>query len=171
MGLRLDDTFISKSVLMMLKRNSMSIVYKKVWWTLIGWKGNRMARKSQCTDPNIVPRSWNTLLKIFFFFLMWTIFKVFIEFVTILLLFYVVVFWLPGMWILAPWPGIESTPPILEGPLDHQRSLWKAHNKWPLAILIWPFRGFPPVILSPFDRPITNVMTCNLYRLFVLPHE
>ena len=37
-----------------------------------------------------------------FFFLMWTIFKVFIEFVTILLLFYVVVFWLPGMWILAP---------------------------------------------------------------------
>ena len=61
-----------------------------------------MARKNQCTDPNIVPRSWNTLLKTFFFFLMWTIFKVFIEFITILLLFYVVVFWLPGMWILAP---------------------------------------------------------------------
>ena len=30
----------------------------------------------------------------FFFFLMWTIFKVFIEFVTMLLLFYVLVFWL-----------------------------------------------------------------------------
>ena len=29
-----------------------------------------------------------------FFFLMWTIFKVFIEFVTTLLLFYVLVFWL-----------------------------------------------------------------------------
>ena len=28
------------------------------------------------------------------FFLMWTIFKVFIEFVTMLLLFYVLVFWL-----------------------------------------------------------------------------
>ena len=28
-----------------------------------------------------------------FFFLMWTIFKVFIEFVTILFLFYVLVFW------------------------------------------------------------------------------
>ena len=41
-------------------------------------------------------------VKDFFFFLMWTIFKVFIEFITILLLFYVVVFWLPGMWILAP---------------------------------------------------------------------
>ena len=30
--------------------------------------------------------------------LMRTIFKVFMEFVTILLLFYVSVFWLPGMW-------------------------------------------------------------------------
>ena len=28
---------------------------------------------------------------------MWTIFKVFIEFVTVLLLFYVLVFWLQGM--------------------------------------------------------------------------
>ena len=36
-------------------------------------------------------------LKIFFF-LMWTIFKVFTEFVTILLLFHVSVFWLLGMW-------------------------------------------------------------------------
>ena len=34
-------------------------------------------------------------LKIFF---MWTIFKVFIEFVTILLPFYVLVFWPRGMW-------------------------------------------------------------------------
>ena len=35
------------------------------------------------------------------FFLMWTIFKVFIEFVTILLLFYVLLFWLRGMWDLS----------------------------------------------------------------------
>ena len=35
------------------------------------------------------------------FFLMWTIFKVFIEFVTILLLFYVLVFWQRGMWDLS----------------------------------------------------------------------
>ena len=33
-----------------------------------------------------------------FFFLMWTIFQLFIEFVTILLLFYVLVFWPQGMW-------------------------------------------------------------------------
>ena len=33
-----------------------------------------------------------------FFFLMWTTFKVFTEFVTVVLLFYVLVFWPPGMW-------------------------------------------------------------------------
>ena len=46
---------------------------------------------------------------------MWTIFKVFIEFVTILLLF---TFWLFGheaCGILAPQPGIEPAPPPLEG--------------------------------------------------------
>ena len=32
---------------------------------------------------------------------MWTVFKVFIEFVTILLLFYVLDFWLQGMWDLS----------------------------------------------------------------------
>ena len=40
-------------------------------------------------------RELNSLLLFFFLkiFLVWTIFKVFIEFVTILLLFYVLVFW------------------------------------------------------------------------------
>ena len=43
------------------------------------------------------------LLFIFFkdFFLLQTIFKVFIEFVTILLLFYVLVFWPQDMWDLS----------------------------------------------------------------------
>ena len=36
----------------------------------------------------------------FFFFLMWTIFKVFIEFVAILLPIYVLVFWLQGILFL-----------------------------------------------------------------------
>ena len=47
---------------------------------------------------------------------MWTIFKVFIKFVTILLLFYV--FWFFGpeaCGILAPRPGIEPATPVLEG--------------------------------------------------------
>ena len=50
------------------------------------------------------------------FFLMSAILKVFIEFVTILLLFYVLLFLgrkACGIW--APWPGIEPVPPALEG--------------------------------------------------------
>ena len=46
---------------------------------------------------------------------MWTIFKVFIESVTRLLLFYVLVFWPLGMWDLNPLPEMESSPPALEG--------------------------------------------------------
>ena len=48
-------------------------------------------------------------------------FKVLIEFVTALLLFYVLVFWLRGMWDLHSRPGIEPTPPALEG---------KVFNHW-----------------------------------------
>ena len=47
---------------------------------------------------------------------MWSIFKVFFEFVAILLLFFV--FWFFGpkaCGVLAPCPGIESPPPALEG--------------------------------------------------------
>ena len=50
-----------------------------------------------------------------YIFLMQTIFKVFLEFVTILLLFYVLEFWSWGMRDLAPQLGIEPTPPALEG--------------------------------------------------------
>ena len=46
---------------------------------------------------------------------MWTIFKVFVEFVTILHLFYVLDFGLKASEILHPQPGIEPTPPVLEG--------------------------------------------------------
>ena len=59
--------------------------------------------------------TWVFLFKdFFFFFLMWTILKIFIEFVTILLLFYVLFFWACG--ILGPQPGIKPTPrhPALE---------------------------------------------------------
>ena len=44
---------------------------------------------------------------------MWTIFKVFIECVTILLLFYV--FGLVSCRILPPWPGIKPVPSAIEG--------------------------------------------------------
>ena len=49
----------------------------------------------------------------FFFFLMWTIFEVSVEFVTVLLLVYFLFFWPQGMW--DPQPGMEATPPALEG--------------------------------------------------------
>ena len=46
---------------------------------------------------------------------MWTIFKVFIELVTIVSVF-VLVFWPQGMWdALAPGPGMDPVPPALEG--------------------------------------------------------
>ena len=52
----------------------------------------------------------NLLGFLFFHFL-----KVFVEFVTILLLYYVVFFGLEACGILTPQPGIEPTPPALEG--------------------------------------------------------
>ena len=46
---------------------------------------------------------------------MWTISKVFLEFVTILLLLYVLVFWPEACGILVPRPWIEPITPALEG--------------------------------------------------------
>ena len=46
---------------------------------------------------------------------MWAIFKVFIEFVIISLLFYVLVFGYEACRILAPWPGTEPESLALEG--------------------------------------------------------
>ena len=51
----------------------------------------------------------------FFFFLMWTIFKVFIEFVTILFLFCVLAFGYEACGILASPKGVEPAPAALEG--------------------------------------------------------
>ena len=51
---------------------------------------------------------------------MWTIFKVFIDSVTILLLFYVLVFWPPGMWDLSsPTRDRTRTPCTGRGSLNH----------------------------------------------------
>ena len=57
---------------------------------------------------------------------MWTILKVFIEFVTLLLLFYVLSFGLEVHGILALQAGIKPAPPASKGEvltsLDHQGS-------------------------------------------------
>ena len=51
---------------------------------------------------------------------MWTIFKVFIEFVTVLLLFYVLVFWWRGMWDLSsPTRDWTHTPCTARQSLNH----------------------------------------------------
>ena len=50
-----------------------------------------------------------------FFLKRWSIFKVFIESVTILLLSYVLVFWLRGMWDFSCPTRIEPAAPTLEG--------------------------------------------------------
>ena len=57
-----------------------------------------------------------------FFFLMWTVFKVFSEFVTMLFLFYVLSFCPQGMWNLCSLIRIKPTLPALEGSLNHRTS-------------------------------------------------
>ena len=47
-------------------------------------------------------------LTIFFFFLMWTIFKIFVEYCFCFMFW--VIFWPPGMWDLSPQSGIEPAP-------------------------------------------------------------
>ena len=82
---------------------------------LWSWEGNPQSRPSQQseTERNVEERrerkfslaqnpADSQAVFHLFFFLMWTIFKVFIEFVTVLLLFYVLVFGLEVFGILTP---------------------------------------------------------------------
>ena len=83
------------------------------------------------------------VIKSLFFFLMWTIFKVFIESVTILLLFYaLVVFGLTTCRILAPRPGIKSEPPALEGKVS---TTGPPGTFLSLPILHWPNKTHTPL--------------------------
>ena len=83
---------------------------------------------SQSTDPPSCPPGFHSPLGFcaFFFFLMWTISKVFVEFVTILLLLFM--FWFFGQeaWgTLSTCPGIKPTPPTWKGkvPWSARKSL------------------------------------------------
>ena len=66
------------------------------------------------------------IFNVFFFFLMWTIFEDFIEFVTKLLLFYALVFWPWGMWYLSSPTGDWTCSPCIGkwslNPPGHQGS-------------------------------------------------
>ena len=89
-----------------------------------------------------VPLSFFTFFKDFFFFNMDHFKrKSCIEFATVSLLFYVLVFWLQGMWILGPpHPGIKPTPPALESPNHWDRSwVYFGRNNAKAEIpVLWP---------------------------------
>ena len=80
---------------------------------------------------------WTSFLFKFFFFLILTIFKVFIEFVTILFLFYVLAFWPQACGILAPKAGIEPTLPALEGEVLTTGPPGESPNVWILSLNIY----------------------------------
>ena len=70
--------------------------------------GSQRVGHNWATSLSLSCNSIFSFLKIFV--LMWTIFKVFREFVTILFLFYVLVFWPLGMWDLSPDQGSNRHP-------------------------------------------------------------
>ena len=82
---------------------------KRGYWRF--WVGN--CAKSGQGGEGVRVRSSLSFFKKKFFFLMCTILKVFLEFVTILFLFYLFI-WCKACEILAPTLGIEPTPPASE---------------------------------------------------------
>ena len=60
---------------------------------------------------------------------MWTVFKVFIEFVMILFWFWLDFFGHKARGILAAWPGVKLTPPALEGEVLTNGPLGKSQVK------------------------------------------
>ena len=85
---------------------------------------------------------------------MWTIWKIFIEFITILLLFYVLVFWPWGMWDLSAQTRTR-TACIGRCSLNH----WTAREV-PSDLS----RAFP---FSPVDWDLEILYLCNLFPLTV----
>ena len=59
---------------------------------------------------------------------MWTIFKVFIKFVTLLLLFYALLFGHEACGSLPSQPGLEPAPPALEGEVLTTELSGKSHT-------------------------------------------
>ena len=76
---------------------------------------------SGATSLSVAIADWSRFLFFFFFsFLMRTIFEVFVEFVTILVLFHIVIFWPQGMWDLgSPSRDGTWTPCIGRRSLNH----------------------------------------------------
>ena len=107
------------------------------------------------------------LLKYFWW---WTISEVFIEFGTILLLFYALGWWFfvclfvfgPEAWkILAPWPRIKPTPPSLEGRVPTSGPLGKFQDPCLIrgAQLVLDGPGLPSKLFQ--KSFIINKKTCH----------
>ena len=104
-------------------------------------------------------------------FLIWTIFKIFIEFVTLLLLFYVLVFWPQPTWdSLLPKQGSNPDPEhwkVMSQPLDHQGSpiatnIKKKLSKKKLHLLaITSLITLSPT-LSPNPRVSTDLLSASI---------
>ena len=64
------------------------------WWAIVPGVAESCIRLKQQSI-------YSDAILFYFEIFIWTLFKVFIEFITTLLLFYVLVFWLRGMWDLS----------------------------------------------------------------------
>ena len=83
---------------------------------------------------------------------MWTIFKVFIEFLIILHLFYVLVLGgLEAHGILAPWPGIKPSPPAQEGEVSTTGSPGK-------SLMFFFFSGTANPVIK--FKPVSSLSFC-----------
>ena len=107
----------------------------------VGWAHNTTSRKTRPRDSDLICRGRLWMLLFFFFSLKdlfdvdHFFFKVFTEFVTILLLFPVLVFWLRGMWDLSSRTRDQThTPCIGRRSLNH----WTGREVPTLVVLILP---------------------------------
>ena len=105
----------------------------------------------------------NITKSFFFFFLMWTIFKVSIEFIIILLCF---IFWFFGRQayeILAPQAGVE---PMLTGPQGKSQQ-WQTFK----VLCVFLPTCIPAVFLSRGHHPSEFVFTTLQLSFLILPHR
>ena len=94
----------------------------------------------------------------FFLFLAWTLFRIFNEFVTILLLFYI--FWFFGQeacGILVSWPGIKPTSCALEGEVLTTRPTGKSQT----------IRTLKPANLLSRKDLIWQAWDCSPYKVLL----
>ena len=90
---------------------------------------------------------------------MWALLKVFIEFITVLFLFYVVFFWVQGMWEVGSLNRVEPVPPAVEGevlttgpPVKSQEYLSVCLGFLGLHGLLWLRRLPHPPVFAFFSR-------------------